>query len=399
MSGSMRARSFNGVVTKRESVRVNRRQVLRGLGGLGLATAGMIALGRRAGAQDASPVPVATPVVGLQADGTTVWKVVVGGMDMENMIEYHGFFPGEITINAGDKIWFAEAMPMFHTVTFPVDGNVPAIEIPDPEAAPATPATAGPPKLIYNPVLLTGAGKGVVDGSQLVSTVADIFGDGTPWVLSFPKPGTYDYACIPHSSVMRAKVIVQEAGSPLPLDQAGVDKLAADQITKLQAQGLAEIAKYDTPTSTKRADGTSVWDVAVGAGGTTQARVQRFLPGELTIAVGDSITFVHRSEGEPHTVSFLGAGEAQPEDTIVESFANGMPKFVQNMETFLPQGGNVWSGKGWLNSGFMGIPQLGLPTELDVTFDTPGDYIYYCLLHGSGAGEGMAAKLTVKPAS
>ena len=64
----------------------------------------------------------------------------------------------------------------------------------------------------------------------------------------------------------------------------------------------------------------------------------------------------------------------------------------------MAQGGNVWHGTGWMNSGFLGIPQLGLPMEFEATFDTPGEYIYYCALHGDSQGNGMAAKLTVAPA-
>ncbi len=66
------------------------------------------------------------------------------------------------------------------------------------------------------------------------------------------------------------------------------------------------------------------------------------------------------------------------------------------METFLPSGGNVWSGTGFVNSGFMGIPELGLPMEFEVLFDTPGEYIYYCILHGDPEGGRMAAKLIVE---
>jgi plastocyanin len=116
----------------------------------------------------------------------------------------------------------------------------------------------------------------------------------------------------------------------------------------------------------------------------------------LEIAAGDTIRYVNQSEGEPHTVTLIGAGETPPEDFLVELFADGTPKFVQNMETFLPQGGNVWSGTGFLHSGFTGIPALGLPMEFEVTFDTPGDYIPYCILHGDAQGNRMASKVTVK---
>src|SRR5215211_2682390 len=90
MTGKTRAKMFeaiNGIAVRREPARLSRREAVRLVGGIGLATAGVIALGRSAGAfQEASPVP--SPVLGPQADGTTLWKVAVGGMDMENFIEY-----------------------------------------------------------------------------------------------------------------------------------------------------------------------------------------------------------------------------------------------------------------------------------------------------------------------
>ena len=399
MNTLVRGRSLQGIAVRRQPVRVNRRDLLKIAGGASLAAAGLFAFGRTSSAYQEG-TPAAAPVLGPQADGSALWKVVVGGMDMENMIEYHGFFPGEITITAGDSIWFAEEMPMFHTITFPLNGEVPGLQIPDPEVAPASPEAAGPPKLVYNPILFTGAGGTSVDGTQLVSTSLDVFGDGvTPWIFTFPVAGTFDYLCIPHADVMRAKVIVQEAGPALPMDQAAIDAVAAEQIAALQEQELAELGKYSTPVSTEREDGTTLWEVALGAGGPTQVRVQRFLPGEIEITVGDTIKYINQSEGEPHTVSLIGAGETPPEDTIVEAFANGAPKLVQNMATFTAQGGNVWNGTGWLNSGFLGIPQLGLAMEYEITFAVDGEFIPYCILHGSAQGEGMASKVIVKPAA
>jgi plastocyanin len=379
---------------------MNRREVVRMMGGIGLATAGLLAVGRSAGAFQDTASPVAAPQVGPQADGSTLWKVVVGGMDMENMIEYHGFFPGEITINAGDSIWFAEEMPMFHTVTFPGPEQVPPIIIPDPEAAASGTPAAGPPKVIINPIAIMGAGSTSVDGSQLVSTTVDAFAaPGTQWIFNFPTAGTFDYVCIPHSAVMRGKVIVQEAGSALPKDQAAYDAEAAEAIAALHEQGLAEIEKYSTPVTTAKDDGTTLHEVAVGAGGATEVRVQRFLPGEITVTAGDSIKFINQSEGEPHTATFVGAGEAPPEDILPESFADGSPKFAINALTFLPQGGNTFSGTGYVNSGYMGIPQAGLPMEWEVTLDTPGEYVVYCILHGGSDGSGMAGKVIVNAAS
>jgi plastocyanin len=277
MTGNTRAQMFDGIAVRRQPAKLNRREAVRLMGGIGLATAGMFALGRPASAHQDAASPVASPQVGPQADGTNLWKVIVGGMDMENMIEYHGFFPGEITINAGDSIWFAEEMPMFHTVTFPGPEAFPPILIPDPEATESGSPAAGPPKLILNPLMLTGAGGTTVDGSQLVSTTADVFAaPGTQWVFTFPTPGTYDYACIPHAGVMQGRVIVQEAGAALPKDQAAYDAEAAETLAAYREQGLAEIEKYSTATTTTRDDGTTLHEVATGAGGATQVRVQRF---------------------------------------------------------------------------------------------------------------------------
>jgi plastocyanin len=373
-----------------------------GAGGLAIVAASLLKPGAQAALQDASPeaMPMMPDVeIGPRDDGTTVWKVQVGGMDMENLVEFHTFFPNEITINAGDAIWFAYDMPMFHTVTFPGADGPPPIFISDPEAPASATPEAGPPKLVLNPVMLTGAGGDVVDGSQLVSTSVDAFSDPTvPWIFTFPTAGTYDFVCIPHAPVMQGRVVVQEAGSELPMDQAAIDAASAERLAELQAQGLAEIEQYMTPVSEEKEDGGTRWTVAAGAGGFSPVRVMRFLPDNIEITAGDSINYVNASEGEPHTATFVGPDTEQPTDILEETFADGSPKLVQSMETFLPQGGNVWSGTGFLNSGFMGIPELGLPMEFEVLFDTPGEFIVYCILHGTPDGERMAGRVTVNAA-
>jgi plastocyanin len=393
------AETAENVPSGGQTTSLDRRSVLKVAAGAGLSLGAMAALVKHTSAQDSgtpAAVPMATPALGAQADGSTLWKVVVGGMDMENEIEYHAFFPGEITINAGDSIWFSWDMPMFHTVTFPGPDPLPSIFIPDPEAeAPATPSAL--PKLIYNPIMFTGAGEGVVDGSQLVSSPNNVFSDPSiPWIFTFPTAGTYDYFCFPHASVMKGAVVVQEAGSELPADQAAYDQMAADAMASLQAEGLAQIEQFSTPVQAEKDGGGSLWEVATGAGGLSQVRVQRFLPDEITVAAGDSINFIIQSEGEPHTATLLGEGEEQPPDIIEEAFADGSPKLVQSMETFLPSGGNTWSGTGFVNSGFMGIPELGLPMSFEVLFDTPGEYIVYCILHGTPEGERMSGKVIVE---
>jgi plastocyanin len=127
----------------------------------------------------------------------------------------------------------------------------------------------------------------------------------------------------------------------------------------------------------------------------------RFLPQTLEISAGDTVRWSNLSDGEPHTVTFLGPGTEPPENSIVEPQADGPPKLIQNPETLLAQGGDVYQGEGFFHSGFMGVIAPGGPTyggsnPYELTFDTPGEYGYYCLLHGSGpAGPGMFGTIIV----
>lgn len=380
-----------------EPVRLDRRSLLRAGGALGLTG---LALGlmprsiRTAGAhQDATPPPAATPALGPQADGTNLWHVQVGGMDMENSLDFQGFFPGEITINAGDKIWFDSPMPGLHNAWFGYGAEAPPLFIPDPEET--SPAAGEAPTLIFNPEFVFPTPSLVVDGVTPVNTGVDIFWDpATPTIVTFSTPGTYDYLCIPHQAVMRATVIVQEAGSELPMDQAGYDALAQEQLAALQTEGMATIAEFAEASVEDQADGAALWTAALGAG-EGQARVMAILPKELEIKVGDSVKWIIQSPGEAHNVTFVGSDQTPPEDVIFGAFADGTPKVTQNNATFLPSGTTTFDGTGYMQSGFMGVPQLGLPVEFTANFTAPGEFTYYCSLHGDAAGGGMAATLRV----
>ncbi|MEZ4505766.1 MAG: plastocyanin/azurin family copper-binding protein [Thermomicrobiales bacterium] len=375
---------------------IDRRSLLKTGGALGLTGLVMAMLpgGRQfASAHSNHQDAAASPVPGPQADGTNLWKVVVGGMDMENKLDFQGFFPGEIVINAGDQIWFQSAMPGLHNAWFGYGAEPPALFIPDPELA--SPAAGEMPSLVLNPDMILPTPNQVVDGVTPVNTGVDILWDpAIPVIVTFSTPGTYEYLCIPHQAVMRGTIIVQEAGAALPLDQAGVDALAAEQLAALAEEGMAATAEFAEPVAEAQADGATLWTAALGAGN-GQARVMAILPSVLEIKVGDSVKWINQSAGEPHNVTFLGEGETPPEEFEVTAFADGRPKFTQNMATFLPSGTTVWEGTGYLQSGFMGIPELGLPMEFTASFPVAGEFIYYCSLHGDAEGGGMAATLRV----
>jgi plastocyanin len=414
---------------RERSGQIPRRDALRLLGALGLTTAGIGAIGLGAistrstsagslasggvhaghGSQylallrqdTGTPAAVATPALGEQPDGTHIWKVRVAGTDEENQIDTQAFFPEGITINSGDAIYFEfPTPPGFHTVTFLSGQDVPSLIIPD-EAGGTPPASpsAGPPKLIINPEATLPSGQDTYDGTGFVNSGVDAFRlpSDPPFMLTFTAPGTFEYLCIVHEAVMKATVVVQEAGSALPEDQAGIDARAAQERAALIEEGMAEIAEYAEAKATARDDGSTLWEIAAGAG-EGQARVYRFLPDTLEIKTGDTVRWVDQSKTEPHTVTFLGTGVEQPEDAI-EPQPSGPPTIVQSPLTFFPQGGEVYSGEGLFNSGFMG-ELTGEPMpgglEYELTFDTAGEFPYYCAIHGSGPeGPGMVGTITV----
>ncbi len=415
------------VLRRYRSGRLSRREGLQLLGALGLTTAGVGAIGlgviraratsapsvigsqghgRHGGweiallRQDAgTPPAVATPPLGEQPDGTHVWRVRVAGLEMENLIDTQAFFPKEITINAGDAIFFEfPTPPGFHTVTFLSGQEAPALIIPDADVAtPAASPAAGPPQLIINPEVAFPSSGATYDGTGYINSGLDVIrlpGD-PPYILTFTTPGTYEYQCIPHGVVMKASVVVQEAGSAAPEDQAALDARGEQERAALIAEGKAEIAEYGEAIATAREDGSTLWEVAAGVG-EEQARIMQFLPNTLEIKAGDTVRWVNHSKTEPHTVTFLGAGVEPPEDVLIEPQPSGPPKIVQNPLSFFLQGGDVYNGQGFFNSGFLGDPPFPGGPAYELTFDTAGEYRYYCILHSSGPeGPGMAGTIRV----
>jgi plastocyanin len=381
--------------TSATSRQFTRRQAIEWLGAMGIASAAFPSLPtlvRASTMHQASPG--ASPVPGPRDDGTMLWQVQVGGMDMENGIDLHAFFPKEITINAGDGIHFLFApmgRPGFHTVTFTSGEEVPPIFVP--AMADGTPVTSemGPPQMAINPQLAWPDGRPEYDGTGFVNSGLDVLRmeSDPPYILNFTTPGTYEYVCAVHFLVMKGTVVVQEAGSELPMDQAGYDAMAAGEMAGYIEAGVAEVAAIEGMAASPAANGPTTWDVAAGAGGLAPARVMRFLPEELTIKVGDTVRWTNMSDGEPHTVTFLG-GEEPPEDVLIEPSASGPPTILQNNMTLLPSGGPDFNGTGYTNSGFIGLPpEVGDPLGLlgpmfELTFTEPGDYPYYCILHSSG---------------
>ena len=391
-----------------------RRDALRVLAGLGLTTAGVAAIGagaRSAGAiagraplqphsglhapllaQDAA-TPVA-PQLGERPDGTRVWRVQVAGDNEAELLEFMTFFPRELTINAGDSVFFDfKGHHAPHTVTFLSGEEAPKLIVPSADSG--TTAAGEPPEIMFNPAAAFPGGGDTYDGTGVLNSGLNVlFPPDQVFTVTFTSPGTFDYLCLVHPLMMKGTVTVQEQGAAVPYEQTEVDSMMADHMAELTEEGKALVAEYNS-TATPTADaGGTVWDIRAGAEG-EEVAVLRFMPNNLTIAAGDTVRWTVESELEPHTVTFLG-GDVPPDLIEPQMQEGGPPKLVFNPAVVRRVGTEVYTGTGYANSGAMGADfeeYTGL-TTYELTFDTPGEYLYYCALHGSPTA-GMRARLTV----
>lgn len=137
----------------------------------------------------------------------------------------------------------------------------------------------------------------------------------------------------------------------------------------LVAFAVVFLAGLLTFPSAASAQGTT-WYVQVGAESKNEAKqVDAFLPNEIWIYVGDSITFKWAPKNEIHTVTFLAPGQDRP------SFVAGCPG-VNDGITPNPSTYNPTSGLTCVNSG----PQVGGYTYT-VKFTKTGNYKLVCLVH------------------
>jgi len=399
-------RGRNELLARLQTQSLSRRSALSLLAGLGLtaSSARTTLAAQEAATPEAPPemdMPPATPVLGEQPDGTATWRVQVGGMSHEELIDAMAFFPGEITINAGDRIFYE--FLGFHTVTFPGDQGAPPLIVPEAQAL-GTPAAVAleDTRYVVNPAAGFPSGPPVHDGATYVNSgIPDP--TAPPFVVEFTAPGTFEYLCLVHPVEMKATVVVQEQGAARPHDQAYYDQQAAEQLEAILEQGRALIEQYSQASqATPAAEGGTTWEVAAGVG-EEQAQVLRFLPDRLEIKTGDTVRWTNRGGTEPHTVTFPGDGPP-PELILVEPQPAGPPLLAFNPDVMQPAGGPSYDGTSFANSGWLQeeaaeFPEgVEFPHTWELTFDTPGEYTYLCALHGGAEGEelmGMVGTIVV----
>lgn len=121
---------------------------------------------------------------------------------------------------------------------------------------------------------------------------------------------------------------------------------------------------------------TAQWRLNAGGSSHSEAyQALAFFPSTVTVDAGDTVTWTYPS-AEPHTVTFLAAGQATPPP----------PSDPNNPK---PAGGATYDGSTYTSSGF-----IAMGYSYSLTFTKPGTYTYYCLIHQPE----MAGTVVVNPA-
>jgi plastocyanin len=317
----------------------------------------------------AMALAVGTPSLTAFAAEHHTWHVTVGVQTANGAIAGMAFTPSSIFVKAGDTIVWTVDSKEIHTVTF----GAPPPDTDDEGA-----------EGITNPLLnafeeieeqfATPAGGSSFDGvsyynSGIMTTVPEAAGFPQAiqqYALTINAPvGDYTFYCLVHGPIMSQVVHVIPASQPYPFTQAQYNAQAAQQRSHLFAQGWQAWAQ----TQANVAPHTVSVGQSVDAG---QADVMRFIRGNTSIKVNDSVTFINTTM-DPHTVTI---GEEQG------ILAYGNPNNVR-------LGDNVSSGL--FGAAFTGF---GLPTSVTFRFTQPGNYFYYCVFHDY---MGMVGTITVTP--
>jgi plastocyanin len=293
---------------------------------------------------------------------TAQWTAAVGKQDSSMGRQALAFLPNEIWIHVDDNVTWTLKTDEPHTITLLAPKQI------RPSFAVGCPGFSG--------------NSAVYDGTTCVTS--NVLSKGQGLTVVFTKPGNFRVACLLHEN-MEGVVHVLEASQPLPHDQKYYDKEATAEEAALLNDDILMQHHAGSP------------NVIVGAGeiistpgGSQTLSVMRFLHGNVTVHVGDTVEFNADDPITPHTITF-----GNPPNNPVPPSKN---------VTLDPDGARhvtLQSPSDSANSGFVqasyqdrqGLPQ-SMPgrTRFRVTFASAGTYQYYCLLHGV---IGMTGTITV----
>ncbi len=354
--------------------------------GLGALVAGQLALGG--------------------TDQAASWTVLVGeqqkapaGTPKQTFLNQ--FFPGTLTINAGDKVTFSSVG--FHTASYTGGKPFPPFLLtPKGAVYEGIADSTGEPfffdgqqKFEYGLGLFVPAGPKTITRRKFASSGVIVAQNPTKPVTAtytFPQVGKFKMVCLIHPPDMAMNVVVKRKGATVP---------TAEEVTaRAQKELDAAWAVADSLVAQKPPKNTIYMGVenARQPGGRTT--VLDFIPNLTTVKAGTTVTFRVKAPTEVHNAAF---GPLKYLDKLFKQtdfFPMG-PKSKNQVTPFFVFGsdppGTPYDGKAMHGNGFYATPLADAipggppPAVARVRFTTPGKYHFICQLHGPD----MAADIRV----
>lgn len=328
----------------------------------------------------------------------------------EGVFSWNDFLRGTVRVVEGTTITWTVGSDEAHTVTFLAGRPRPEWIVPQPEA--------GRAPMIHGDVAFPRFPTGPWDGTSFIHSGE--LGRGQEFSVTFGRRGRFDYVCMLHPA-MTGSVEVVAPGTEGLTTQADVERSVTGDSGRLAAQVEEVETLLDEQVSLPGADGRTIWFVRAGTdrrGG--RLDVMAFLPEDLEIRSGDTVVW-HVDHAQIHTVTFPPLGGDEPEflqvqladGTILEAPEPGepmgpevaraledptaAPRLVLGPGAASSRPSPVHDGRLLVNSGLIGEHPgvaLRLPKTWALTFNTPGQFEYLCVLHDP---LGMEGKITVLP--
>jgi len=302
------------------------------------------------------------------------WSATVGAQSNDQGHQALAYLPNELWINVNDSITWTWNVDEPHTVTFLV-----------------------PPEADSHPLFFMAPFKpspASFDGTKSVSSTGDLasIAKGNKYTVQFLGTGDFKLVCLFHNN-MTGVVHVLAAGVPLPHDQAFYDKQAADQRQDFLSDRDGRVVTAGCCAGPNTVT-VGVGEITATPGGTSTLSVLRFIKGNITIRVGDTVEWTGRDPVTPHSITFGPDPAPDPTAPLPSPLpldAEGVP----HVAIPTPDGtNNVSSGLLMATLQDQTLkPQTPLGyTRFRVTFNIPGVFSYHCVLHDT---LGMIGTVTV----
>jgi plastocyanin len=293
------------------------------------------------------------------------------------------FYPNRVTIAKGDKIKLT-TLGFGDTIFLPKGTKAPAFAVPNPDAPVSGAKDAagndmwfnGQPAFAPNPAAIMPQGGTVIDGTKVVGNGLALDGPPKPWVVTFPKAGTFVLRSALQPGVTLTVKVSKNERSSKKTDAARVKRQL-----RANAKLANRLLKFKGPQGNVVRAGNDSKGVATIA----------FFPAKKTVKVGDTVKFAMSSHSiETHNVAF---GPKPYLDEHAKRFFGPVFEPFVTFRSEAPGTAIIFDGanhgNGYVNTGVLDANAVTpLPSSEKITFTKAGTYAYYCAVHGNDmAGE------------